>query len=95
LNNPLSNRNNQYLQKKSYENTLKELNPIKMEILFPIKNPIDVSNGIKKMLYESNEKAKFNEGKTNLKLLRQNNQNYQQQDFTYPFKQDFISCNIL
>jgi hypothetical protein len=94
LNNPLSNRNKE-LEKKSYVNTLKELNPIKMEILFPIKNPIDVSNGIKKMLMEFNEKAKSNEVKTNLKLTRQNNQLSQYQDFTYPFKQDFLTCNIL
>ncbi len=94
MNNPLSNRNKE-LEKKSYVNTLKELNPIKMEILFPIKNPIDVSNGIKKMLMEFNEKAKSNEVKTNLKLTRQNNQLSQYQDFTYPFKQDFLTCNIL
>ena len=68
LNNPLSNRNKE-LEKKSYVNTLKELNPIKMEILFPIKNPIDVSNGIKKMLMEFNEKAKSNEVKNKSEAL--------------------------
>ena len=82
-------------QKKIYENTLKELKPIKMGNLFQTKNPVEVSNGIKNMLQNCNEKIKINEGKTNLKLSRQNNQVNQQQDFSYPFKQDFLTCNIL
>lgn len=99
LRSPLLNsnntNNNELSQRKIYENTLKELNPIVMDNLFQRKNPQDVSNGIKKMLQGCNEKSKFNEGKTNLKLSRQNNQFSQQQDFSYPFKQDYFSCNIL
>jgi len=98
LNYNSTNGNNELSQKKFYENTLKELNPIIMGNLFQTKNSIDVSNGIKKMLQGCNEKTKINEGKTNLKLSRQNNQlsqQNQQQDFSYPFKQDFFSCNIL
>lgn len=91
----IPNPNVEFSQKKLYENTLKELNPVVMGNLFQTKNPIDVSNGIKKMLQECNEKSKLNEGKTNLKLSRQNNQLNPQQDFSYPFKQDFCSCNIL
>lgn len=63
--------------------------------LFQTKNPLEVSNGIKKMLQSSNERSKINEGKTNLKLSRQNNQISQKQDLSYPFKQDNFYCNIL
>jgi len=90
-----SYHNGELSQKKIYENTLKELKPVEMRNLFPTKDPIEVSNGIKKMLQGYNEKNRINEGKTNLKLLKQNNQTFQTQDFSYPFKQDFFSCNIL
>ena len=95
LNSKYSNANTEISQKKHYESTLKELKPIVMGNLFQVKNPLEVSNGIKKMLQGCNEKSKINEGKTNLKLSRQSNQNSQQQDFSYPFKQDYFSCNIL
>jgi hypothetical protein len=95
MQNKHSHLNSELSQKKIYENTLKELKPIEMRNLFPTKDPIEVSNGIQKMLQGYNEKNRINEGKTNLKLLKQNNQIHQPQDFSYPFKQDFFSCNIL
>ena len=61
MQNKHSHLNSELSQKKIYENTLKELKPIEMRNLFPTKDPIEVSNGIQKMLQGYNEKNKINE----------------------------------
>jgi hypothetical protein len=87
--------NGNFTVKNFHENTLKELKPIYIESLFKNgRTPEEISNSIKKLLEDCNEKSKTCENKSNVKLSRQTIQP-STQDFSYPFKQDNFSCTIL
>ncbi len=92
--------NHNFCNVREYHNTiLKELKPVLIENIFRNgKNSVDVKNSIQKLLeenVESNSKTVENT-KTNKKLNRNNLNQIQNSnvDFTYPFKQDNISCLI-
>lgn len=83
--------------KEFHDSTLKELKPVIIENIFRNgKNPVEIKNGIRKILEDCNETAKQTEPKINSKFNRQNINNNQNtnQDFSYPFKQDTFSCKI-
>lgn len=99
LNNRLFNFNKSetgnILLKQEEDNTLSELKPVKFEGLYKKEMTAEeITNEIQKLLQDCLNVPQNNENKTNTKMNRQNVITNNIADYSYPFKQDKITCTI-
>jgi len=83
--------------KQQNKDILSELKPVKFEGLSKKELSADeITKEIQKLLSECPNVPQSTEKPANTKFNRQNSRNANSiQDYTYPFKEDKFSCNIL